>query len=187
MGMPAVERDDYLSACPNETAEAFRKVVLRYGPCLRALAFRRLGDSCAAEDVVQETFLRTFRARHVEPGDRLWPWLATVATNLCIDRVRSGSAREVPLQDQDFRRPGHAEDVYEDCLARERRATIDDVLAKINGRHRRILLLRAEEGLSHAAIAKAEGTTVEAVKSALKRSRSSFRRMYVRAASERGL
>jgi RNA polymerase sigma-70 factor (ECF subfamily) len=180
MGVRAVEA---IESRP-DSGEAFREVVVRFGPCLRALAFRRLGDRAAAEDVVQETFLRTFRARNLDLDEHLWPWLATVATNLCIDRIRRSRAREVPLHDRDLGAPGHVGDAYENCLARERRDAINDVLSRINGRHRRILLLRAEEGLSHADIARAEGTTIEAVKSALKRSRSTFRRMYMDVAFE---
>ncbi len=181
MGIRAVDDSEDLLDCGRAASEAFREVVVRFGPCLRALAFRRLRDRSAAEDVVQETFLRAFRARNLDLNGQLWPWLATVATNICIDRSRRGSAREVPLQDQDLGRPSNAQDAYEDCVARERRAAIEDALSKINHRHRRILLLRAEDGLSHAAIARAEGTTIQAVKSALKRSRASFRRLYLAA------
>ncbi len=61
-------------------------------PRLFALAYRLLGSASAAEDVVQDTFLRwngVDRAAVVTPA----AWLAKVVTNLCLNRLTSASAR----------------------------------------------------------------------------------------------
>jgi RNA polymerase sigma-70 factor, ECF subfamily len=56
------------------------------------LAYRMLGDIGAAEDVVQEAFLRLDL---VEPGEVRDPrgWLTVVTSRLCIDRIRSAHNR----------------------------------------------------------------------------------------------
>lgn len=61
-------------------------------PRLFALAYRLLGSASAAEDVVQDTFLRwngIDRTAVVTPA----AWLAKVVTNLCLNRLTSASAR----------------------------------------------------------------------------------------------
>ena len=56
------------------------------------LAYRMLGDIGAAEDVVQEAFLRLDLA---EPGEVRDPrgWLTVVTSRLCLDRIRSAHDR----------------------------------------------------------------------------------------------
>jgi RNA polymerase sigma-70 factor (ECF subfamily) len=56
------------------------------------LAYRMLGDIGAAEDVVQEAFLRLDL---VEPGELRDPrgWLTVVTSRLCLDRIRSAHNR----------------------------------------------------------------------------------------------
>jgi RNA polymerase sigma-70 factor (ECF subfamily) len=56
------------------------------------LAYRMLGDIGAAEDVVQEAFLRLDL---VEPGEVRDPrgWLTVVTSRLCLDRIRSAHDR----------------------------------------------------------------------------------------------
>src|SRR5439155_22906655 len=54
-------------------------------PDLRRLAYARLGSWHEAEDVVQETFCRALSRPALDTGRPLWPWLATVAHNLCND------------------------------------------------------------------------------------------------------
>ncbi|MFE0581570.1 sigma-70 family RNA polymerase sigma factor [Streptomyces sp. NPDC058874] len=59
---------------------------------LASLAYRLLGSAADAEDAVQDTFL------HWQAADRQLirvpeAWLTKVATNLCLDRLRSAQAR----------------------------------------------------------------------------------------------
>jgi len=64
--------------------ESFEELVRRYRAALLHLAFSKLADQVSAEDVVQETFLAVFAARHsyrVEAPFRTWLW--TIALNLC--------------------------------------------------------------------------------------------------------
>src|SRR5262247_1245562 len=72
-------------------AQAFRGLVDRHLPTVLAIARRMLRDDAEAEDVAQETMLRLWRnAAGLELGPNgLRPWLRRVASNLCIDRVRS--------------------------------------------------------------------------------------------------
>ncbi|MFJ8581962.1 sigma-70 family RNA polymerase sigma factor [Micromonospora sp. NPDC093277] len=61
-------------------------------PRLRAVAQRMLGSSAEADDAVQDTWLRLTRA---DAGaiDNLPGWLTTTVGRVCLDRLRSGSAR----------------------------------------------------------------------------------------------
>ncbi len=63
-------------------------------PAAFAIAYRMLGSVAEAEDVVQESMLRLHRA--LEEGERLESpraYVATIATRLAIDQLRSARAR----------------------------------------------------------------------------------------------
>ena len=64
---------------------------------LLGLAFRMLGSEAAAEDAVQETWLRLSRSE-ADGVDNLGGWLTTVAARICLDMLRERAARkEEPL------------------------------------------------------------------------------------------
>jgi RNA polymerase sigma-70 factor (ECF subfamily) len=59
-------------------------------PLLFGIAYRMLGDRAAAEDIVQEAFLKT---RDAPALDSPKAWLSTVVTRLCLDQLKSARAR----------------------------------------------------------------------------------------------
>ena len=67
---------------------------------LRAVAYRTLGSVHEADDAVQESWLRLSRA-DTSGVENLGGWLTTVVARVCLDMLRSRTARrEEPLADQ---------------------------------------------------------------------------------------
>jgi RNA polymerase sigma-70 factor (TIGR02960 family) len=63
---------------------------------LHVHCYRMLASYDEAEDAVQETFLRAWRARGSFDGSQLWrAWLYRIATNVCLDLLRSKGRRPV--------------------------------------------------------------------------------------------
>ena len=68
--------------------EAFDELVREHRPALLRHAHRRLQCNQAAEDAVQETLVRAFRALPKFNGEyRLGPWLHRIMSNVCIDEA----------------------------------------------------------------------------------------------------
>ncbi|MEU6380912.1 sigma-70 family RNA polymerase sigma factor [Streptomyces sp. NPDC046909] len=64
---------------------------------LRAVAYRMLGSGAEAEDAVQEAWVRLSRS-DAGQVDNLGGWLTTVVGRVCLDMLRSRTARaELPL------------------------------------------------------------------------------------------
>jgi len=72
-----------------------RSLYAKHSSSLRGLVFRMVGDRQQAEDVVQETMLRAWRNFDKLGADQstIGGWLATVARNIVIDRVRAARSR----------------------------------------------------------------------------------------------
>jgi len=78
---------------------AFETLVKAYQRELLVYCYRMLGSFNDADDLVQETLLRAWekRATLMSPGSYR-AWLYRIATNLCLDRLRSAPRRSLPPQ-----------------------------------------------------------------------------------------
>src|SRR5690348_13993938 len=86
-GGPGVGEDDWLA----ERFAAYRSE-------MRAVAYRMPGSVTEADDAVQEAWIRLHRA-DVTAVDNLGGWLATVVGRICLDMLRSRTARrEEPFE-----------------------------------------------------------------------------------------
>ena len=170
----ALEDQGLLSLAATGDAQAFRRLVDRHLGVVLAVARRMLRDDAEAEDVAQETMLRLWRAGDsLELGTYgLRPWLRRVASNLCIDRVRSG--RRVDVVDEVPETPQAAEQlaVIEQT---ERSARVDRALKALPERQRMALVLFHFEGLSQVEVGAQMGISDEAVESLLARARRSLK------------
>jgi RNA polymerase sigma-70 factor (ECF subfamily) len=81
-------------------ADAVRVVYRAYGRLVFAVAYRLLGDAGLAEEAVQQTFVKAWRAADSLDEDReMGPWLATIARRSAIDLHRSEARRKAaPLE-----------------------------------------------------------------------------------------
>jgi RNA polymerase sigma-70 factor, ECF subfamily len=77
---------------------AFAALFDRHRRELQVHCYRMLGSFEDSEDLVQEAFLRAWRARasFVDDGRSVRAWLYRIATNACVDVLRSGRRRVMP-------------------------------------------------------------------------------------------
>src|SRR6516162_5817534 len=76
---------------------AFESLVDAYRRELLVHCYRMLGSIHDAEDLVQETLLRAWEKRTTLTSPESYrAWLYRIATNLCLDRLRSAHRRSLP-------------------------------------------------------------------------------------------
>jgi RNA polymerase sigma-70 factor (ECF subfamily) len=87
----------------------FTALMERHRRELHVHCYRMLGSFEAAEDLVQETFLRAWRARAgFEGRATVRAWLYRIATNACLDSLKSDLRRALPHQVAPANVPGEA-------------------------------------------------------------------------------
>lgn len=139
---------------------AFETLYDRYSGAVYGLALRMLGATPAAEEAVQEAFLRvwrrsiTFRAGQGE----VVSWLLGITYNLCIDELRRRRNHGVPIDSNDGQAildnlPTSEIPVDEEVWLRERRQIIQDALSQLPVEQRHAIELAYFAGLSQRAIA----------------------------------
>ncbi len=155
-------------ASPNE--ETFRRFVEQYQRAVFGRCYRLLGDQDEAADATQEVFLRVYRAwDRFDPQRPLLPWLMTIATRLCIDRLRR---RKPPAQAwDDARGAGDVSGLEARVLDAEDARALRRLVHQLQEPDRTLIILHYWEGLSYEEMAQQTGLTVSAIKSRLYRAR----------------
>jgi RNA polymerase sigma-70 factor (ECF subfamily) len=78
-------------AVPADQLERYRRELTGY-------CYRMLGSVHEADDAVQDTMLRAWRAlARFQDRSGLRPWLYRIATNVCMDMLKGRSRRELPM------------------------------------------------------------------------------------------
>jgi len=158
--------------------------VIEHQDRLLGLCQRLLGERAAAEDAVQEVFVKMYRqAGSLEPRGRLYTWLYRVATNHCLNLLRrrrivrfvslvrkqDGELDEIDAVDgrADPERAAQARARW-----RQTRRCIDGLPAN----QRAVLVLARFEGLSYRQIAEVLEISEGAVESRLFRAMTHLRK-----------
>jgi RNA polymerase sigma-70 factor (ECF subfamily) len=96
------ERFDSLSGVAGAAPDSFgpqarhdlKQLYAEHGPGIRSHCARLLGDSASAEDATHEVFLRVRRyAGKLPDSSEMRPWLFRIATNHCLNELRSRGVR----------------------------------------------------------------------------------------------
>ena len=176
----------------------FERDAMQYAPQLYSAALRMTRNPADAEDVVQETFLKAFRAYDsFEEGTNLKAWLYRILTNTYINKYRKQQRRpsEVELGElQDlylFRRLGEASgasySAEQEALDQFVDTDIIEALESLPESFRMPVLLADVDGFSYKEIADILDIPIGTVMSRLHRGRKALQRKLWSVAEERGI
>ncbi len=144
---------------------------------LYRFAFRMLGSSETAEDMVQEAFLRFSRKPpDVPEGEAVRKWLFVVVRNLCISWLRKKPKGVDVSIDDSFDLNSPDQNPSESLLDDERSRMIMEAVLSLPPLMREIVILREYEELSYLDIAEMTGNPVGTVKSRLAKARELLRK-----------
>jgi RNA polymerase sigma-70 factor, ECF subfamily len=195
------EESAVVSAVQTGGTDAFSSLTEPYRRELRAHCYRMVGNLEDAEDLVQETLLRAWRARSgFEGRSSLRAWLYRIATNACLDAIKrtrrrvkvvdapSGSGQAPSFDEVPWLQP------FPDRLLEDEVPGGEDPEAAVVGKEtielaflaavqhlppsqRAVLILRDVLGWSASETAEALDGSVAAVNSALQRARARLREL----------
>ncbi|MDH3414367.1 MAG: sigma-70 family RNA polymerase sigma factor [Gammaproteobacteria bacterium] len=176
----------------------FEADAMQFAPQLYSAALRMTRNPADAEDVVQETFLKAFRAyASFTEGTNLKAWLYRILTNTYINRYRKAQRRpsEVELGElQDlylFRRLGEqsgaSESAESEVLEQFVDADVIQALESLPDNFRIPVLMADVEGFAYKEIAEMLDIPIGTVMSRLHRGRKALQKKLWHLAEERGI
>lgn len=167
-----------LAALGHDRGEALAILVRRHTPALYPTARRLADDPWAAEDLLQETWLRLLRSPpRLSPGQTALPWLRRVLVHLAVDQARRRTRRRTAPEGLDpaFARADPAPSPEAMAERADERRCVRAALARLPPADRAILVLLHGEGWSVREVALALSLPVTIVKNRALRGRRRLR------------
>ncbi len=156
--------------------QALTEIYEALSPPLYRYAYRLLGHTCDAEDIVAEAFHRLLLAlqRGHGPREHLSAYLYRIAHNLIVDRYRKQPLAEVELDEA--LAAADDDDPHEVAAQRSTQTVARLALWRLTVDQRQVILLKYFEGLSNEEVAATLDKPVGAIKSLQHRALEAMRR-----------
>jgi RNA polymerase sigma-70 factor (ECF subfamily) len=178
----------------------FADVAMEHMPSLYSAALRMTRNPADAEDLVQETYLKAYRAfGSFQAGTNLKAWLYRILTNTFINSYRSKKRRpeQTELDDVEdlylYRRLGGLEaaaagrSAEEEVLDHFTETDVKEAIESLPEQFRMAVLLADVEGFSYKEIAEILDIPIGTVMSRLHRGRKALQKALFEFGVERGL
>ena len=178
----AVDDARLMTAFKRGDAKSFELLLRRYRQPMYNFCLRMLGHPSAAEDAMQEVFLKVVRsASRWEKQAMVSTWMYTIARNHCIDALRKASYRKTASLDQSFNEEQDAGPTLGDRVADEAslgpdrgaasirlRTVLAEAIASLSAEQREVFVMREYAGMPFKEIAKVVGVPENTVKSRMR-------------------
>jgi RNA polymerase sigma-70 factor, ECF subfamily len=176
-----VNHRDVIEACQRGDDDAFRVLFETHKDRVYSIALRYSGNSTAAMDIAQDTFVKLLSNIGQFRGDSSFEsWLYRLVVNTCLDHHRK-RRRFLPLLEEGleealdvFRAP--RESALHDLLREEQTERVQQVVAQLPEEQRIVVVLRYTDGLSYEQIADLLGCRRGTVASRLNRAHKALER-----------
>ncbi len=179
--MSGGEDADLVRRCLSGDQRACRDLVRRYERPVYSVLMRVVRRAEDAEDLVQETFVKVFRALDRYDTERPFAaWIFTIASRLAIDQLRRRRVKTVSLT---YNEPGSTEERTMDvedpglkpdeiALHAEEESQAARLIDSLPEHYRIVVLLRHQQELSYEEIAEALHLPLGTVKARIHRARA---------------
>lgn len=157
---------------------ALRAIYERYAPPVRRFVRDMLRDPAAADDALQDTFVRVFqRIATLDEPERLAGWIFGIARRVCLEHRRSVGRRQrnTDAAEAVAEAPDSSAGPEALYFGNEAAVALDQAVDQLEPNRRAILLMRCDHQLSYEEIATAMGITLAKVKIELHRARTALR------------
>ena len=173
---------DLVRQCLAGQTDAYEHLVQQWAARILAVCHARVGRADVAEELAQETLFRGYKAlASLAEPDKFGPWIAGIATRVCLDWLKASERKTVPMsalggdrsandlidrrQEQRAAAAGDEEDV----------ARLMQEVERLPEKHREALMLYYYEDCTYDELAKLLGVSAATVNARLTQARQMLR------------
>jgi RNA polymerase sigma-70 factor (ECF subfamily) len=172
---PEKEDHELLALVQDGSHPAFAELVRRHTERYYRLAFRYLQNRAAAEDMVQDAFLKLWEDPHKWQPDKntkFTTWFYRVVVNLCLDWQKKKQPVEL---NEDMPLIDDREGADEAMQRKQQQIALEDAIAALPERQRTAINLCYDEGLSNQDAADVMAVNLKALQSLVMRAKTSLK------------
>jgi RNA polymerase sigma-70 factor (ECF subfamily) len=174
------EEDLLISQALNGNQKAYASLVSRHRSAIFHIIFKIVKDKEAANDLVQETFMKAFSSLATYRSEyRFSTWLYKIAANSSIDFLRKRRIHVLSLDrpvetndgSMEIEIPDYSYHPEQDLVRKQQRISIEEAIASLPDKYREVIVFRHQEDKSYEEIADLLNIPVGTVKARIFRAR----------------
>jgi len=169
------EDHELLALVQDGNGQAFAVLVERHTQRFYRLAFRYLQNKHAAEDVVQDAFLKLWENPalwQAQRNSKFTTWFYRIVVNLCLDQLKK---KKPAALDDDNLISDDREPVDAMMMREQEQEMMEKAIGALPERQRTALNLCFDEGLTNQEAADVMGVNLKALQSLIMRAKTSLR------------
>jgi RNA polymerase sigma-70 factor (ECF subfamily) len=163
--------EDLISLIEANDAQAFATLYDRHSRAAYSLAYRMMGERHSAEDLVQDAFLKVWRAATSYRAERgsVRTWLLSIVHNRGIDQLRSQASRRRTQEKFEASAPKvQPNEPFAHSWANSQREQVREALRTLPSEQLKVLELAYFSGYTHVEIAEFLDLPLGTVKSRMR-------------------
>ncbi len=151
--MNAYNEQDLIEKCQDGDPKAFGPLMQIYRRQLYSYLFKLSGDKTEAEDLFQETLIKTWKGiKKYSHNQKFASWFFTIAHNTAMDNLRSRKRNSVITNFEPDEIYG-VSNPHQDLVKKEVKEIINKAVGKLSERQKEVFLLRVHGELTFKEIA----------------------------------
>jgi RNA polymerase sigma-70 factor (ECF subfamily) len=145
---------------------SFNELVRRYQEKVYWIAHRFVNDHDQADDIVQEVFLKVYRALNDFRGDSgVYTWLYRITVNISLNTIRKQRIKDFLRIDEFFEYPSEeSEQPDKQYEQSEQKQLIEEAIQRLPEKQKAVFILRYYEELPYEDISKILKTSIGGLK-----------------------
>jgi RNA polymerase sigma-70 factor (family 1) len=148
--------------------QAFAVLFYRYLPVLQPFALKFTKSADAAEEIIQDTFLRVWLNREkLEDIENVKAWLYKYASNECLNYLRKELKQAKAIDNLGIDHPRQSNNTIDTINLNEINYLVQQAVDKLPGQRKRIYQMSRTEGMNIPEIAAALNLSPNTIKNAL--------------------
>jgi RNA polymerase sigma-70 factor (ECF subfamily) len=174
------EDTELINAAVRGNQEAYKRLMKKYHPQLYNLIYRLVRNKGEVEDLTQEAFVKAFASlRNFNHEFAFSTWLYKIATNNTIDYIRKRKLETFSIDkpiaseesDYSYELPDTTYEPDKDIIRMQRSALLQEAIAELPEKYRKVIVLRHNEERDYAEIARILKLPIGTVKAHIFRAR----------------
>ncbi|WEK20563.1 MAG: RNA polymerase sigma-70 factor [Candidatus Pedobacter colombiensis] len=167
---PVSSRDErlLLKQIAEGDEDAFAVLFYRYLPILQPFAIKFTKSAAAAEEIIQDTFLRVWLNREkLESIENVKAWLYKYASNECLNYLRKELKQAKAIDSLGIDHPVVSNDTVDKINLNDINCLVAEAVEKLPGQRKKIYQMSRAEGMNIPEIAEALNLSPNTIKNAL--------------------